>query len=144
MDTKSREKEKRNNRFAREEMGELLRMFSSLGVTVALGIVGSFLLGLWVDRKLAGIGYATYGIPRVLFLLGGVALTVYWAYLRIARHLEKFGEKGENGSPDASSASEQDGSSHENTVAIAPSPPAIPDSIPGTPADKPDFPARSK
>lgn len=93
MDTKNRDKEIRNRRFAREELGDLLRLFSSLGITVAAGIVGFFLLGLWVDRKLAGLGYETYGVPRVVAVLGGVALVVYWAYLRIARHLEKYDPK---------------------------------------------------
>lgn len=37
-----RRKELANKRFAREEMGELLRLFSTLGVTVAVGIVGFF------------------------------------------------------------------------------------------------------
>lgn len=93
MDTERREKELRNKRFAREELGELLKLFSGLGVTVTLGIVGSFLLGLWADRKLAEAGMTTYGLPRIIFLLGGLAMTVYWAYLRIARHLDKFENK---------------------------------------------------
>ncbi|MCD8351532.1 MAG: AtpZ/AtpI family protein, partial [Planctomycetaceae bacterium] len=47
-----KKKERANTRFAREELGELLRLFSGLGITVAVGIVGFFLLGLWVDRHL--------------------------------------------------------------------------------------------
>lgn len=108
MDAENNDKELRNRRFVREEMGELLRLFSSLGITVALGIVGAFLLGLWVDRKLTGFGWETYGVPRAACLLGGVALTVYWAYLRIARHLEKFDGRRGNGDSARKDAEEED------------------------------------
>lgn len=89
-DEARRRKERANTRFAREEMGELLRLFSSLGVTVAVGIVGFFWLGMWVDRKLTNWGWSTYNIPRIAAVLVGVGLTIYWAYLRIARHLDKY------------------------------------------------------
>lgn len=97
MDTEKRrrDKERENARFAREELGELLKLFSALGITVALGILGFFLLGLWVDRKLAAMGWHTYGAPRIVFTLLGLCLVIYWAYLRIARHLDKY-EKPED------------------------------------------------
>ncbi len=85
-----RRRERENKRFAREEMGELLRLFSALGVTVAVGIVGFFWLGLWVDRKLSDLGWRTYGVPRLAAVLFGVGVSIYWAYLRIAKHLDKF------------------------------------------------------
>jgi len=97
---KKRRKELANKRFEREEMGELLRLFSALGVTVALGILGFFLAGLWVDRELAEMGWRTRGLPRILGIILGLAFTGYWAYLRIVRHLRKFdpasGRDGEN------------------------------------------------
>lgn len=76
--------------YSGEETGDLLKLFSSLGVTVAAGILGFFLLGLWLDRKLRDMGWHTYGLPRVVLLLLGLALTIYWAYMRIARHLDKY------------------------------------------------------
>lgn len=87
---KKREKELADKRFAREEMGDLLRLFSSLGITVAVGILGFFLAGLWVDRRLGEMGWQTYGLPRIVAIFLGLGLTVYWAYLRIARHLKKY------------------------------------------------------
>ena len=96
-------KDRANKRFAREEMGELLRLFSALGVTVAVGIVGFFWLGLWVDRKVSDLGWRTYGVPRIVAVLFGVGVSVYWAYLRIARHLDKFSPRdggAEDSKPD--------------------------------------------
>lgn len=92
-------------RFGREELGALLRLFSSLGITVAVGILGFFLLGLWLDRKFAAWGWQTYGAPRIVCVLLGVGLAVYWAYLRIARHLDKYeprrrDEEGEDSGSD--------------------------------------------
>ena len=101
MDTDKRDRERENKRFAREELGELLKLFSSLGITVAAGIVGFFLLGMWVDRKLTEMGWVTRGVPRILLLLFGLALTIYWAYLRIARHLEKFERRRERDDEDS-------------------------------------------
>ena len=72
------------------ELGELLKLFTALGFTVAVGIVGFFLLGLWADRKLSGMGWQAHGVPRILITLFGIGLSIYWAYLRIARHLDKF------------------------------------------------------
>ncbi len=96
-----KKKEQANTRFAREELGELLKLFSGLGVTVAVGIVGFFLLGLWADGRLREWGYQTRGIPRVAGVVVGVGLSLYWAYLRITRHLERFeprrGEDDEDG-----------------------------------------------
>ena len=97
MDEEKRKKELRNRRFDRGELGALLKLFSSLGITVAFGIVGFFLLGLYVDRRLLEMGWNTRGVPRVVFLLAGLGLSVYWAYLRIAKHLEKY-EKDEDDS----------------------------------------------
>jgi hypothetical protein len=95
-----RQKERANRRFAREEMGELLRLFSALGVTVAAGIVGFFWLGLWVDGKLNDLGWRTYGVPRIAGVLFGVVVSIYWAYLRIAKHLDKFAPR--DGGPEDS------------------------------------------
>lgn len=95
-ETTKRRNELANKRFAREEMGELLRLFSALGVTVAVGIVGFFWLGLWVDRKLSDLGWRTYNIPRIAAVLIGVGVSIYWAYLRIARHLDKFAPRDED------------------------------------------------
>ncbi len=88
-----REKERLNDRFDRGELGALLKLFSSLGVTVAVGILGFFLLGLYLERKAGEWGWHTGGAVRIVFLLGGLAMTVYWAYLRIARHLDKYDPK---------------------------------------------------
>lgn len=85
-----REKELANKRFAREEMGELLRLFSGLGFTVVIGILGFFLLGVWADGKLAALGYNTRKLCRIAGLLFGLGMSMYWAYLRIMRHLDKF------------------------------------------------------
>ncbi|MDR3211612.1 MAG: hypothetical protein LBU79_06830 [Planctomycetota bacterium] len=87
--------------FAGTELPALLRLFSGLGFTLALGIVGFFLLGLYVDRYLQGLGLATRGIVVVVFLLLGVGLSTYRSYLVIARHLEKYGRKdgGKEGTP---------------------------------------------
>ncbi|MCC8167560.1 MAG: AtpZ/AtpI family protein [Planctomycetes bacterium] len=71
-------------------MGALLRMFSNLGITVAVGIVAAFLLGIWLDNKLVEMGYVTRGAVRILCTLGGLGLTLYWAYLRIIKHLKTF------------------------------------------------------
>lgn len=90
MDSEKAEKERQNARFAREELGALLKLFSSLGITVSAGILGFFWLGLHLQRKATEAGWQTYGLVLVGFVLGGVALSVYWAYLRIGRHLDKF------------------------------------------------------
>lgn len=74
-----------DRRFEREEMGELLRLFSSLGITVAAGIAGFFFIGLQADRR---FGLAGWG--KFCGLFAGLGLTLYWAYLRIARHLRRF------------------------------------------------------
>lgn len=88
------DKELRNERFDRGELGALLRLFSSLGVTVAAGIVGFFLLGIYAERKAAEFGYPTGGVLRVAVLLVGLGLSVYWAYLRIVKHLDKYDHSG--------------------------------------------------
>lgn len=89
-DEEKRQKDLANKRFAREEMGELLQLFSSLGITVAVGIAGFFWAGLWLDRHLTAMGWTTHKLPRIAGMLLGVGLTIYWAYLRIARHLDKY------------------------------------------------------
>lgn len=86
-------KERANKRFAREELGDLLRMFSSLGLTVCAGILGFFLLGIWADGKLSAIGWQTRNLGRIIGLLIGLGLSLYWAYLRILRHLQKYDPK---------------------------------------------------
>lgn len=73
-------------RFEREEMGELLKLFSALGITVAAGIVGFFLLGVWAEKWIGGAG-------RIIGLVLGLGLGVGWGYLRIARHLNKYGRR---------------------------------------------------
>lgn len=90
-DTQKREKELANKRFAREELGELLRLFSSLGLTVCAGILGFFWLGILADGKLTEIGWNTRNLGRIIGLLFGLALSLYWAYLRIVKHLRRFG-----------------------------------------------------
>lgn len=85
-----RKPEKRGDPFAREELTALLRMFSSLGLVVTGCIVGFFLLGLHVARRATAMGWGGAGALRVIFLLAGVALGVYWAYLRILRHLDTY------------------------------------------------------
>lgn len=85
-----REPEKRGDPFTREELTALLKMFSSLGLVVTGCIVGFFLLGLYAARKAAEMGWGGGGALRAVFLLAGVALGVYWAYLRIVRHLDKY------------------------------------------------------
>ncbi len=72
------------------ELGPLLRLFSSLGITMTFGTVGFFLIGLFLDRMLKKYEISTYGIPIIFLTLFGVASSVYWCYLRIIRHLEEF------------------------------------------------------
>ena len=84
-----KDREKRNDAFLREELGPLLRLFTSLGLTVTLGIAGFFWLGVYLDGKIAPLGLAPKGTAGVVFLLAGLGLSLYWAYLAIARHLEK-------------------------------------------------------
>lgn len=86
-------KELANKRFAREELGDLLRLFSSLGLTVCLGILGCFLLGIWADGKLNAMGWQTRNLGRIIGLLIGLGMSLYWAYLRIKRHLDKYDPK---------------------------------------------------
>lgn len=92
-----REKELANKRFAREELGDLLRLFSSLGLTVALGILGFFYLGIWTDGKLTALGWQTRNLGRIIGLLLGLGLSLYWAYLRIVAHLRKYDPKKTDG-----------------------------------------------
>ena len=95
-----RGKELANRRFEREELGALLRLFSALGVTVAVGITACFLLGLWVDGQLRALGWRTYNVPKLGGLALGLGMTMYWAYLGIVRHLRKFeGDDRENRDP---------------------------------------------
>ena len=97
MDREKRAKEEANRRFVREELGHLLKLFSSLGIVATLAIVGFFLLGRHVDGFLKAEGVNTRGVPAVLFALAGVAVAVFWSYARIARHLEKFNKPGSDG-----------------------------------------------
>lgn len=90
MDTKKFANERRNNRFAREELGDLLRLFSSLGITVGFGIVFFFWVGVWGEGKLLDFGYPVGKWLRLVMLLFGLCVSIYWAYLRICRHLEKY------------------------------------------------------
>lgn len=90
-EARKREKELANKRFAREELGELLRLFSSLGITVAVGILGFFWLGIRIDGKLTELGWQTRNLGRIIGLLLGLCLSLYWAYLRIVKHLQKYG-----------------------------------------------------
>lgn len=76
--------------FDRGEMGELLKLFSSLGVTVAFGITALFFIGLRADRGLVSFGLDTHGLGKFVGLFLGLGLTGYWAYQRILRHLRKF------------------------------------------------------
>ena len=94
MDKTNRDNPGRRPPFERGELGALLRLFSSLGITVTAGITGFFLLGLYLDNKLPGMGIETRGLAKIAFVLAGVALSIYWAYLRIVKHLETF-ETGE-------------------------------------------------
>lgn len=87
---KKREKELANKRFEREEMGELLRLFSALGITVTIGIVCFFLFGLWAERRLREMGWETHKIPLIAGLVLGLVVNGYWAYMRIVRHLRRF------------------------------------------------------
>ena len=91
-ETERRRKENKlaDKRFEREEMGELLKLFSALGITVAVGITGFFFAGLRADKWLAEAGWRTYGLGKFAGLFLGLGLTVYWAYLRIAKHLKKY------------------------------------------------------
>lgn len=82
--------QKDENQLSRTEFGELLRLFSSLGITLAVGITLFFVAGHYADKFLAGREIKTFGLIRTFFIIGGVALSVYWCYLRIAKHLEKF------------------------------------------------------
>ena len=82
----------------REELGALLRLFSSLGITVAFGIVLFFLAGLYLDRYLNESGIHTYNLVRIAGVLVGVSMSAYWAYLRIKTHLERF-DGGKRRSP---------------------------------------------
>ena len=89
------EKERRNDLFNREELGALLKLFSSLGITVAVGILVFFLTGLYLERKAGEWGWHAGGTVRIAFLLGGMTATIYWVYLRIARHLDKYDPHGD-------------------------------------------------
>ncbi len=82
--------EAEDRRFDREEMGELLKLFSALGLTVAGGVAGFFYLGVRVDAWLAEAGRDTHGSGKIGCLFIGLGLSVGWAYLRIVKHLEKF------------------------------------------------------
>ncbi len=90
-----RENKLADSRFEREELGELLRLFSALGITVAAGIAGFFFIGVQADKWLAEAGRQSYGLGRIIGLLLGLGGTIYWAYLRIARHLRKFERRSE-------------------------------------------------
>lgn len=91
-ETERKRKENRlaDQRFEREEMGALLKLFSALGITVAVGITGFFFAGVRVDKWLGEMGWRTYGLGKIGGVFLGLGLTVYWAYLRIASHLKKF------------------------------------------------------
>lgn len=77
-----------------QEVGALLRLVASLGVTVALAIVSFFFGSLWLDRRLQFGGVLV--APGVLI---GVLLSFIWTYLSIARHVKRYGpdspDKGE-------------------------------------------------
>lgn len=91
-----------DRRFEREEMGELLRLFSALGITLAAGIVGFFFAGLKLDAWLTAAGLETHSLGKIAGLLIGLCLSVSWAYARIARHLKKFAPEQDAGKKDGS------------------------------------------
>ena len=102
MDQNLQKKEAANQRFMREELGSLLKLFSSLGITIALCIVGSFLLGRYVNTMLENAGVHARGIPAVLIVVAGIALALLWSSMRIARHVQKFSgqDSGNRGTPE--------------------------------------------
>ena len=90
MDIEKRKKERANEKFTREELGPLLKLFSSIGITLTLGIVGFFLAGSYIDKTLKKMEIATHGLPVIVAVLAGVGLSIYWCYMRIAKHLAKY------------------------------------------------------
>lgn len=90
MDTEKRTKELANERFNREELGPLLRLFSSLGITLTVGIIVSVLVGLYLNRRLAEFEIDAYGLPGIAIIITGITISLYWCYLRIEKHMSKF------------------------------------------------------
>ncbi|MDR1535131.1 MAG: hypothetical protein LBU64_08555 [Planctomycetota bacterium] len=107
MEADNQEKERRNSRFAQEELGELLRLFTSLGLTVALGITGFFLLGRYLEGRIASLGVPAAGFGKIAGLLLGLFLSLFWSYTRIVRHLDKYAARPKN-DPPASDRSKKD------------------------------------
>ena len=69
----------------RKELMALLRLVPVLGLTVSAGIAAGLLLGLELDRRLP-----LHGGGTITGLLLGLGLSFFWAYRRIARHMERF------------------------------------------------------
>lgn len=84
-----------DRRFDHGELGDLLKMFSALGVTVAVGITVFFFIGLRADAWMAEAGWRMYGAGKIAGLLFGLGLTGYWSYLRIIKHLRKYEDRKE-------------------------------------------------
>ncbi|MFW5856506.1 MAG: AtpZ/AtpI family protein [Planctomycetota bacterium] len=69
----------------RHELYEALRLVGTVGLTVALAIVGCFLLGLYASRTFGG------GIwPVVGGTLTGVFLAFAWVYRTFARYANRL------------------------------------------------------
>lgn len=90
MDSQKRKNEPDHEAFILRELGPLLRLFSSLGITLTLGIVGFFLLGRHCNRWLDEAGLKTHGAPGIALTLCGVAVSLYWCSLRIGKHISKY------------------------------------------------------
>lgn len=68
----------------RSELYGTLSLIGTTGLTLALGIIGFFLAGLYISRKYE-LGIA----PVIIGVAVGVFLSFFWVYYRLTKHLGK-------------------------------------------------------
>ena len=89
-DTDPESPQEHPNSMSMNELRSLLQMFLTLGMTVCGGIVLFFVAGWYGDRTLREWGVETKGVLTIVGTIFGVALSFYWSYLRITRHVDTF------------------------------------------------------
>ena len=73
-----------NDAQERSELYGTLSLIGTTGLTIALGIIGFFLAGLYLSRRFQ------LGIAPVIIGVGmGVFISFFWVYRRLTKHLEK-------------------------------------------------------
>jgi uncharacterized protein YneF (UPF0154 family) len=65
------------------EQTQLLGLMLALGFTVAVCVCAGVLGGIWLDRQ----RWLPNGVGALIGAIAGLGLAIFWAWMRISRHL---------------------------------------------------------